>query len=149
MMSDAVFADSNILVYRSSPASPFHFAAHSAFESLVESGTEIVASSQVVREFIRALHKSRPNSSAQERKQLIGFVQGAFQPIRLLSDNPQVLVRLYQLCSDYPAMLSQVHDANIVATMLEHGVRRILTHNTKHFEPLSSLIEIVPLLPDS
>jgi hypothetical protein len=37
----------------------------------------------------------------------------------------------------------QVHDANIVETMLEHGERRILTFNEADFRRFAELIEIV------
>src|SRR5437773_9652179 len=41
----------------------------------------------------------------------------------------------------------QVHDANIVATMLGHGLDHILTHNTADFERFRGLIDVVPLAP--
>jgi predicted nucleic acid-binding protein len=37
----------------------------------------------------------------------------------------------------------QVHDANIVATMLAHGETRLLTFNEADFRRFSSVIEIV------
>jgi predicted nucleic acid-binding protein len=40
----------------------------------------------------------------------------------------------------------QIHDANIVATMLAHGIPRLLTHNVGDFRRFSTLIEILPLL---
>lgn len=37
----------------------------------------------------------------------------------------------------------QVHDANIVATMLAHGERRLLTFNIRDFRRFSAHIELV------
>jgi predicted nucleic acid-binding protein len=37
----------------------------------------------------------------------------------------------------------QVHDANIVATMLAHGERRLLTFNDAVFRRFAPLIEVV------
>ena len=37
----------------------------------------------------------------------------------------------------------QVHDANIVATMLAHGERRLLTFNEADFRRFGALIEII------
>ncbi len=37
----------------------------------------------------------------------------------------------------------QVHDANIVATMLAHGETRLLTFNGADFRRFSSVIEVV------
>jgi predicted nucleic acid-binding protein len=39
----------------------------------------------------------------------------------------------------------QVHDANVVATMLEHGVRRLLTFNAADFRRFARIIDIEPL----
>lgn len=39
----------------------------------------------------------------------------------------------------------QIHDANIVATMLSYGVPRLLTHNVSDFTRYSGLIEVLPL----
>jgi hypothetical protein len=39
----------------------------------------------------------------------------------------------------------QVHDTNIVATMLTYGIQRILTNNPDDFAPFASLITIIPL----
>jgi predicted nucleic acid-binding protein len=46
-------------------------------------------------------------------------------------------------CRDVPAGGGQVHDANIVATMLTHGERRLLTFNDADFRRYSDRIEMV------
>jgi|LakMenE01Jun11ns_1017448.scaffolds.fasta_scaffold9670723_2 predicted nucleic acid-binding protein len=43
----------------------------------------------------------------------------------------------------------QVHDANIVATMLVHGIERLLTHNVADFMRFSHLITVVPIVAPS
>jgi predicted nucleic acid-binding protein len=37
-----------------------------------------------------------------------------------------------------------VHDANLVATMLAHGITRLLTFNAADFRRFGSLVELVP-----
>ena len=37
----------------------------------------------------------------------------------------------------------QVHDANLVATMLAHGIRRLLTFNLADFQRFAGLVELV------
>jgi len=39
----------------------------------------------------------------------------------------------------------QVHDANIVATMLVYGIPQLLTHNPSDFARFSGLISVLPL----
>ena len=50
---------------------------------------------------------------------------------------------LESLCRVVPLAGKQVHDANIVATMLAHGRRRLATFNVKDFIRFGDRIEIV------
>ena len=58
-------------------------------------------------------------------------------------DGPRVTEMLIARCRDVPAGGGQVHDANIVATMLTHGERRLLTFNDADFRRYSDRIEMV------
>ena len=59
----------------------------------------------------------------------------------------QVVAQLLALLTEIPVAGRQVHDANIVATMLVYGVRRVLTHNTEDFVRFAAFIEVLPLVP--
>ena len=50
---------------------------------------------------------------------------------------------LIALCREVSVGGSQIHDANIVATMLAHGERRLLTFNTSDFRRFGDRIELV------
>jgi predicted nucleic acid-binding protein len=56
-----------------------------------------------------------------------------------------VLDRLVDLLAVHRGSGRQVHDANIVATMLENGIRRLLTFNVVDFRRFARLIAIEPL----
>ena len=60
-------------------------------------------------------------------------------------DSSAVLDRLLHLLATHPVTGKQVHDANIVATMLEHCVRRLLTFNAADFQRFTKVIALVPL----
>lgn len=61
----------------------------------------------------------------------------------ILEDGPEVGKRLMELCRLVPLGGRQVHDANIVATMLAHGERRLLTMNGRDFQRFEPRIKIV------
>jgi len=61
----------------------------------------------------------------------------------VLEDGPAVTERLLELLEEIPAGGRQIHDANIVATMLTHGERRLLTFNTADFRRYEDLIELI------
>jgi predicted nucleic acid-binding protein len=43
---------------------------------------------------------------------------------------------------NYPIGGKQVHDANIVATMLVYGIPCLLTHNAKDFERFGDIVTV-------
>ena len=51
----------------------------------------------------------------------------------ILEDGQTAMDMLASLCREVPVAGKQVHDANIVATMLAHGERRLPTFNVKDF----------------
>jgi hypothetical protein len=53
--------------------------------------------------------------------------------------------RLLDLLQQFPTGGKQVHDANIVATMLVHNIPARLTHNTDDFARFAGVITVVPL----
>ena len=61
----------------------------------------------------------------------------------ILEDGPQVTDALIALCREVPVGGRQIHDANIVATMLAHGERLLLTFNTADFRRYGDRIELV------
>ena len=63
----------------------------------------------------------------------------------ILEDGQAVADLLASLCREVPVAGKQVHDANIVATMLAHGERRLLTFNAKDFRRFGQRVELVAL----
>ena len=50
---------------------------------------------------------------------------------------------LIALCREVVVNSRQIHDANIVATMLAHGERRLMTFNTADFLRYGDRIELI------
>ena len=61
----------------------------------------------------------------------------------ILGDGPVVTDWLVSLCRDIPVGGRQIHDANIVATMLAYGERRLLTFNPADFRRYGDRIFLV------
>jgi predicted nucleic acid-binding protein len=142
---NSVFLDTNILVYASVPESPLHLVAINAIQSYEEAGTQLWISRQVLREYLATL--TRPQLYTQPIPILrvtaeIRFFQNRF---RMAEDNSQVTQRLLSLMEEIPVGGKQVHDANIVATMLVYHIPQLLTHNTGDFSRFSQLINVLPL----
>ena len=61
----------------------------------------------------------------------------------MLEDGRPVTESLLALCREFPVGGRQIHDANIVATMLARGERRLLTFNAADFRRYGDRIELV------
>lgn len=64
-----------------------------------------------------------------------------------LEENEEVHERLAQLVLTHECRGVAIHDANVVATALTHGVPAIVTENWRDFRRFDHLIEVVPLGP--
>jgi len=142
---NSVFLDTNILVYASVPESPLHLVAINAIQSYEQAGTQLWISRQVLREYLATL--TRPQLYTQPIPILrvtaeIRFFQNRF---RMAEDNSQVTQRLLSLMEEIPVGGKQVHDANIVATMLVYHIPQLLNHNTGDFSRFSQAIAVLPL----
>ncbi len=60
----------------------------------------------------------------------------------LLEENESAFHLWLELVQKYRVHGKQIHDANIVAVMLAHGVRRIGTRNAADFERYGNVIQI-------
>ena len=60
----------------------------------------------------------------------------------VLEDGPAVTDWLAALCRQIDVGGKQIHDANIVATMLAYGERRLLTFNAADFRRYADHIEL-------
>ena len=69
--------------------------------------------------------------------------QAAFE---IAGDGSAVFERLVALLTMYPGSGKQVHDANLVAAMLESGVTPLLTFNAADFRRFAGAIEIEALV---
>ncbi len=142
---ERIFLDTNILVYANAAEAPLHQLALSAIKTRYEAKGELWISRQILREYLVTFSRPqkfmnpRPISTVVER---IRYFQSRF---RVSEDNAIVTARLLELVQQFPTGGKQVHDANIVATMLAYGIPALLTNNTDDFTRFSGLISIVPL----
>ena len=143
---NAVFLDTNVLVYASVIASPFYQQALPAIRNYAAAGTELWISRQVLREFLAVV--TRPQFiSPMSAAVAIGQVQYFEAHYRIAEDGSLVTRYLLNLLQHIPIAGRQVHDANIIATMQAHGITHLLTHNTADFARFAHLITVAPLLP--
>jgi len=134
--------DTNVLVHVSATASPDHRRAVAALARLAARGP-VAVTRQILREFLSATTRPQSWAKAATLAEATGATDGFIQRFAVLEDGPLVWDELMTLTRGFAFGGKQVHDANIVATMLAHGETRLLTFNAADFRRFGSLIEVV------
>ena len=108
--------------------------------------TPMWISRQILREYLATLSRPQTFSSPRNPVDLEADVARFLSTFLVAEDGPLVTLRLMDLLRTVPVGGKQVHDANIVATMLAHGIPRLLTHNTADFARFGGSIRLEPLI---
>jgi predicted nucleic acid-binding protein len=140
------FVDANILVFAANPLSPWHAAAVSRLQETRRDGVSLVVNPQVVREFMAAASRPPLGGPPPPIDPILENVRRIRTGFVLVDECAATIDRLTELLKAVPTQGKQVHDANIVATMLTYGIPTLLTHNTADFARFAALIQIVPLM---
>lgn len=140
-----IFLDTNVLVYANAERAPLHQTALQTIQHLAAEGSELWISRQVLREYLATLSRPQEFSNPLLAAELIADVHYFQSRFRVAEDGSHVTEQLLKLLEQITIGGKQVHDANIVATMLAHGIPSLLTHNTDDFTRFSGLITVLPL----
>ena len=139
-----MFVDTNVLVVARAVNAPGHEAALAAMTAM--RGVEpLRISRQVLREYLAVVTRQQTWASPLPMADALLDVRRFASAFEVLEYGQSVTDMLATLCRDVGVAGKQVHDANIVATMLVHGERRLATFNTKDFRRYGQRVQLVPL----
>lgn len=142
MDADLLFLDTNVLVHASVASSSRH-AECAAFLKIQEgAGVGMVINRQVLREFIAVLSRPQTFTPPVPMGRIVSLVTAFRQAWTVLDETEETSDRLLRLISEIPCGGKQVHDANIVATMLSHGVPTLATYNLADFRRFEQYIHL-------
>lgn len=108
-------------------------------------GFRLFISPQILREYVSVASRSTGTEKPTPWDIILKNYEDFQTYFTLLDEGHNSVNQLSKLLSKIPAAGKQVHDANIVATMLAHNVSHLLTHNTVDFSCYSQLITFIPL----
>lgn len=145
--ADPVLVDTNLLIYAQQAHSPFHAAATTKLQALASAGNPLWISRQILREYRAAMSGPGMLSSPVPMSALVADVQAFQNQFWIAEDGSTMTQQLLNLLAAVPCAGKQVHDANLVATMLAHGIPNVLTHNVADFKRFAAFITVVPLIP--
>ena len=142
MVAEPAFVDTNVLVYASRKKSPFHPRAIASLRRASDDGAPLWISRQIVRESLAVVTRPQPSEPALSIAEASADVERFLADLNVAEDGPEVTRTLLQLLAQYPSGGRQVHDVNIVSTMLTQGITRLLTFNEADFRRFDSVIKI-------
>ena len=137
--------DTNVLVFAASSSAPLHQRASEELRRRGESGQELWVSRQVLREYLATLSRPQTFAKPRQARELISDIRYFLSHFQLAEEGPAVTETLLELIEKVEVGGKQIHDANIVATMLANGIPTLLTHNAGDFVRFRDLIQVIPL----
>jgi len=136
MMGGKAFLDTNILLRMIMSQAD----QHAEVDALWISG-------QIIREFIVQVTHPRTLRQPLTIEQAVREIEAISSLFRVADETVAVRGKLLELVQHYPTRGKQVHDANIVATMLVYKIETLLTLNMDDLNRFSDKINIVTLEP--
>lgn len=138
-----MFVDSNVLVNSLMIEAPDHDVARAMLDRAFRSGEPLRISRQVVREYLSTVTRPQTWTAPVPLEDALDDASRLVHRFEVLEDGPAVTESLIALCREVAVGGKQIHDANIVATMLAHGESRLLTFNASDFRRYGNRIELV------
>ena len=138
-----MFVDTNVLIKARILEAPDHDIARASLENAFAESEPLRISRQVLREYLAVVTRPQTWPVGITREEALADVERLTGAFEILEDGPVVTDTLLALCREVPVGGRQIHDANIVATMLAYGERRLLTFNQGDFRRYGDLIELV------
>lgn len=143
-----VFVDTNVLIYANVTSSPFVDQARDRLTKLRDAGNELWISRQIIREYLVAMTRAQPGTTPPPKAPVLEQVKTMLNTFEVADETAEVTTKLIALLDQTPTAGKQVHDANVVATMLAYNIDILLTHNTADFARFSEQITIMPLITE-
>jgi predicted nucleic acid-binding protein len=139
--SEGIFIDTNVLIYSTFPdfEPEKHIQSIEALNQLLQSDTPLFVSSQILREYFAISTNGNIFHKPLSRKQAIGKIQEFLKRFTLLLEKETTMKTLIELIEKYAVSRQKIHDLNIAALMIDHGISRILTFNRKDFQKIRKI----------
>lgn len=145
-VADRAVLDTNVLLAATDEARDQHEDALAALNIWPRSGVVLYTSGQIMREYLAvATRPVEHNGLGMEQAAAIANIRTLRTRLRLLPEDAKVHERLLTLLDTVGCTGKQVHDANVVATMLVHGIHTLVTNNVGDFARFTDHVRIIDL----
>ena len=141
MMGDnRVLIDTNVLVYSTVSSCPKFHEARTWLSQLAARGDNLFITPQIVREYLVVLPRGAVFAETFTVEQALGEIEAILKTVIELDETVEVATQLRRLIKKYDVCGKNIHDANLVATMLVYRITRLATYNPKDFVRFTEII---------
>jgi predicted nucleic acid-binding protein len=146
ILPDRVMVDTNVLLAATDESRAEHHDALTILNDWPSGRTTLCVSGQILREYLAvATRPADANGLGLKSPDALGNVDAIRERATLLADGAKVTERLLGLLADIECGGKQVHDANVIATMLVHGIDTVVTMNVDDFARFGGYVNVVRL----
>jgi predicted nucleic acid-binding protein len=143
---DRVMLDANVLLAATDESRAEHRDALKVLNDWAAGHTDLCTSGQVLREYLSVATRSADqNGLGLNLPDALGNVRAIRERTTLLTEDTKVADRLLGLLADVECRGKQVHDANLVATMLVHDIGAVVTMNLEDFARFERHVSLIRL----
>jgi predicted nucleic acid-binding protein len=145
-VAERAVLDTNILLAATDEGRPEHPLALQALDRWPAAGVTLYSCGQILREYLSvATRPVQHNGLGLAQADALANARALCARLQVLDESAKVTHRLLGLMDGIACMGKQVHDANIVATMLTHGVHTLVTLNTDDFTRFAEHVTVIGL----
>ena len=137
---DVCVVDTNVLVYSTVSGNPWHQQSRQWLATLQDEGLDLCVTTQVLREYLVVLTRGTVFEQSFSVDQVLAQIEALLSSLTVLDEPLAAADILRVLVQRYEIRGKQIHDANIVAVMLTHGVHRLSTYNQRDFLQFDEII---------
>ncbi len=142
---DIVFLDTNILLAATDTGRTAHSAAVSVFSKLSGDGIHLAVSGQVIREYLVVATRSvRQNGLGLKLRDALDNISEFRSRTIFLEETLQTAEKLAEIIKSKGIQDKRIHDMNIAATMISHGVGILFSFNPGDFSDIGGIEVRVP-----
>lgn len=139
-VGDVIFLDTNVLLTATVERRPQCAAAQGILRSAGRAGVHLAVNGQILREYlVVATRPARQNGLGLRPDQALANVTAFRRRVLLYAEDEAVVNRLGKLVREAGLQGKRIHDANVAATMLVHGISALVTDNPDDFAPFADV----------
>jgi predicted nucleic acid-binding protein len=144
--ANACVVDTNVLVYSTVSGNPWYQQAREWLAALQLEGRDLCVTTQILREYMVVLTRGDVFEKLFSVDQVLVQIHALLPEFTVLDEPLTASELLRALVQRHQIRGKNIHDANIVAVMLAHSVRRLATFNSDDFQRFDEIVlETMPV----